>query len=110
MTNASWRRSEWRSGGLKDFSEPDANKALWSLAEEGKVSFGIPAKGENAITVYSLSSLDSVLGAGKIKSPEALAVFLEKTSAHVVAGEQTLLGSKAVATFIKSPAPGSTLH
>lgn len=84
-----------------EFSDKLKSAALWKLASEGKVSFGIKDKNENIISVVPISELQKLYPAN---NPEQLTRVLEKDDVTVVYVDKTLLGETSKAPVVKTEA------
>jgi hypothetical protein len=82
-----------------EFSDQTKSKALWHLAEQGKVSFGIADKDKKIISVVPLFELQKQY---PVNGPADLVEVLTKPNIFVVGTDKILLGEASKAPVIKT--------
>jgi hypothetical protein len=88
-----------------EFSDQTRNRAIWQLAEDGKISFGISDKQTSTIRVISLTELKKLFS---INDSSDLPKILARDDVRIVATDNKLLGETAKTTVIKPALPTNT--
>lgn len=82
-----------------EFASDFKSRALWDLAKQGKISFGLSNKTSNTIVVVPLSELQKKF---PVASPTELTTVLARDDVSVVADNKNLLGSASPAPIVKT--------